>query len=143
MGARAVSEDNTEIMRRAYEAYAERGVDGFLEFIHPDFELVTPPGLALEPQTYRGHEGVRRYFDSFYDAVDEIRFEPEDFIGVGDKVIVPFRLTTRGRASGIETSMTAVQVCQIRDGKAVRFDVYPTVETARAAAAEDRPNLEP
>jgi ketosteroid isomerase-like protein len=133
MGA-GMSEDNVEIMRRGYEAYAERGVDGFLEYIHPDFELVTPPGLALEPQTYRGHEGVRRYFDSFYEAVDEIRVEPDEFIAVGDRVLVPFRLTTRGRASGIEASMRAVQVCEIRDGKAVRFDIYPTLEEARTAA---------
>jgi ketosteroid isomerase-like protein len=126
--------DNVEILRRGYEAFAARGVDGFLEYIHPEFELVTPPGLALEPQTYRGHEGVRRYFDSFYEAVDEIRVEPDEFIPVGEKVIVPFRLTTRGRSSGIEASMQAVQVCQIRDGKAVRFDIYPTIEEARAAA---------
>jgi uncharacterized protein len=125
--------DNVEVMKRGYEAFAERGVDGFLEFIHPDFELVTPPGLALEPQTYVGHEGVRRYFDSFYEAVDDIRLEAEDFIPVGDKVIVPFRLTTRGRSSGIEASMEAVQVCTIRDGKAIRFEVYPTVEKAREA----------
>jgi ketosteroid isomerase-like protein len=125
--------ENVEVMKRGYEAFAERGVDGFLEFIHPEFELVTTPGLALEPQTYVGHAGVRRYFDSFYEAVDEIRIEPKEFIPVRDVVIVPFRLTTRGRTTGIEASMEAVQVCTIRDGKAVRFDVYLTVEEAREA----------
>jgi ketosteroid isomerase-like protein len=129
-----MSTDNVEILRRGYEAFAARGVDGFLEYIHPEFELVTPPGLALEPQTYRGHDGVRRYFETFYEAVDEIRVEPDEFIPVGDKVIVPFRLSTRGRTSGIEASMRAVQVCQIRDGKAIRFDIYPNLEEARAAA---------
>ena len=87
---------------------------------------MTPPGLALEPQTYRGHEGVRRYFDSFYEAVDEIRMEADEFIPAGEKVIVPFRMTTRGRSSGIEASMNAVQVCTLRDGRAVRFEIYPT-----------------
>ncbi len=125
--------DNVEVMRRGYEAFAARGVDGFLDFIHPEFELVTPPGLALEPQTYRGHEGVRRYFDSFYDAVDEIRLEADDFMPVGGKVIVPFRMTTRGRTSGIEASMKAVQVWEIRDGRALRAEIYPTLEKAREA----------
>ena len=128
-----MSEDNVEVMRRGYEAYAERGVEGFLDSIDPEFELVTPPGLALEPQTYRGHEGVRRYFDSFYDAVDEVRLEAEEFIAAGNHVIVPFRLTTRGRASGIEASMQAVQVWEVRHGKAIRCDVYASVEEAREA----------
>jgi ketosteroid isomerase-like protein len=126
--------DNVEIMRRGYEAFAARGVDGFLEFIHPEFELVTPPALALEPQTYRGHDGVRRYFESFYEAVDEIRLEADEFLPAGEKVIIPFRLITRGRTSGIEAGMHAVQVWELRDGKAIRADIYPTLEEARAAA---------
>ena len=105
--------DNVEVMRRGYDAFAEGGVDGFLEAIHPEFELVVPPGLALEPQTYRGHEGVRRYFDSFYDAVDEIRLEAHEFI--------------------VEASMEAVQVWAFRDGKAVHADIYPTLKKAREA----------
>jgi ketosteroid isomerase-like protein len=126
--------DNVEVMRRGYERFGESGVDGLLEFIHPEFDLVTPPGLALEPQTYHGHEGVRRYFDSFYDAVDEIRLEADEFIPAGENVIVPFRMTTRGRSSGIEASMRAVQVWKLRDGKAIRAEIYPTLTEAREAA---------
>ena len=36
--------------------------------------MTTPANLAAEPDTYRGHEGIRRYFDSFYDVMDEVRF---------------------------------------------------------------------
>jgi ketosteroid isomerase-like protein len=125
--------DNVEVIRRGFEAFAERGVDAFLESIHTEFELVTPPGLALEPQTYHGHEGVRRYFDSFYDAVDEIKLEAKEFIPLGERVLVPFRMTARGRASGIEASMEAVQVWTLRDGKAIRADIYPTLAQAREA----------
>lgn len=125
--------DNADLVRRGYELFATRGVEGFLEFIDPEFELVTPPGLSLEPQTYVGHDGVRRYFDSFYDAMDEIRLEAKEFIAEGEVVIVPFRLVARGRETGIEAAMEAVQVWRLRDGRAIRCDLYPTAEAAREA----------
>jgi len=28
---------------------------------HPDFVGVVPPELSAEPDTYRGHAGIRRY----------------------------------------------------------------------------------
>ena len=55
-----------------------------MPFVHPEFEVTTPPGLAAEPDTYRGPGGVRRYFESFYEAMDRVGFEPERFIAVGD-----------------------------------------------------------
>ena len=54
-------------------------MEALLPFIHPDFEVTTPAGLAAEPDTYRGPEGIRRYFESFYEAMDEVGFEPEEF----------------------------------------------------------------
>ena len=77
-------------------------MEGLLPFIHPEFEVTTPADLAAEPDTYRGPDGVRRYFDSFYEAMDEIRFEPREFLEAGGRVIVPITLTARGRTTGIE-----------------------------------------
>ena len=90
--------------------------------------------MSAEPDTYRGHEGLRRYFDSFYDAMDDIRFDPEEFIQVGDRVVVPFTLTARGRTTGIEVEQSATFVWQVRDGVAVGLEVFADVEDALAAA---------
>ena len=38
--------------------------------------MTTPPGLAAEPDTYRGEEGIRRYWESFYEVMEEIHVEP-------------------------------------------------------------------
>jgi hypothetical protein len=64
-----MSQENVEIMRSAYAALAEQGVEAVLPFTDPQFEGSTPSSLASEPDTYRGHEGVRRYFGSFGDAM--------------------------------------------------------------------------
>jgi ketosteroid isomerase-like protein len=130
-----MSSDNVEAARRGYEALGQVGVEAFLEeFIDPDFETTTPPEMTVEPATYRGHEGLRHYFDSFYEVMDEVRFEAEEFIDAGDRVVVPTRLVARGRDSGIEAVQQLVLVWTLRDGKALRVETFATRAEALAAA---------
>jgi ketosteroid isomerase-like protein len=95
--------------------------------------MTTPANLAAEPDTYRGAEGVRRYFDSFYDAMDEVRFEPGEFREVGERVIAPSTLTARGRATGIEVRQQVVLVWTLRDEQVIRIEVFATFDEALEA----------
>ena len=131
-----MSEDDIAVLRAGFEALSERGVEGLIPLIHPEFEVTTPPGLAAEPDTYRGPDGVRRYFDSFYDAMDEVRFEPREFLEAGGRVIVPVTLTARGRTTGIEATQELVLAWTLRDGQATRVEVFATLDEALEAAAE-------
>jgi ketosteroid isomerase-like protein len=127
--------DNVELVRAGFEALEQGGVEELLPFIHPEFETTTPSGLAVEPDTYRGHEGLRRYFDSFYEVMDEIHFIPDEFIEVGERVVVPIRVAARGKETGIEAEQHLVQVWSLRDEKAIRVEVFATREEAMDAAA--------
>jgi ketosteroid isomerase-like protein len=131
--ASVVAESDVELVKQAFEALAQGGYETLLPLIDPDFEMTTPPGLAAEPDTYRGPEGVRRYFDSFYDAMDEIRFEAHDFRDVGEWVVVSTTVTARGRSSGLEFDQSIAQAWRVRDGKAIRLEVFADVEVALAA----------
>jgi ketosteroid isomerase-like protein len=95
--------------------------------------MTTPANLAAEPDTYRGPEGVRRYFNSFYDAMDEIRFEPGEFREVGGRVIAQSTLVARGRATGIEVEQEVVLVWSLRDEQVIRVEVFATLEEALEA----------
>ena len=130
-----MSEDDIAVVRAGYEALRERGVEGLMPLIHPEFEVTTPPGLAAEPDTYRGPDGVRRYFDSFYDAMDEIRFEPREFREAGGRVIVPVTLTARGRTTGIEAPQEFVwpRSPARRTGQARRPPHWPRSSRSREA----------
>jgi len=55
-----VAESDVELVKQAFEALAQGGYETLLPLIDPDFEMITPPGLAAEPDTYRGPDGVRR-----------------------------------------------------------------------------------
>ncbi len=125
---------NVETVRRGFELLRRDGLEALLDLIDPEFETTTPPELTVEPSTYRGHDGLRRYFDSFYEVMEEVRFEPEEFIDAGERVVVPVRLVARGRGTGIEVEQRLVMVWTLRDGKVTRLDPYATKEEALAAA---------
>jgi ketosteroid isomerase-like protein len=124
---------NVEIIRGGFEALNEGGAEALVPLIHPEFEMTTPANLAAEPDTYRGAEGVRRYFDSFYDAMDEIRFEPGEFREVGGRVIAPSTLTARGRATGIEVKQEVVLVWSLGDDRVIIVEVFASLDEAVAA----------
>jgi ketosteroid isomerase-like protein len=128
--------DNIDIVKDGFEAFNDYGVDGILPFVHPDFEATTPPELASEPDTYRGHDGVRRWFDSFYEVMDGIRWDAHRFHEVGDRVVVEFTLRARGKTTGLDFGQDAVMVWELRDGKAIGLQLFPTLDEAMAAAGQ-------
>jgi ketosteroid isomerase-like protein len=129
-----VSSDNLEIVQRGFDAFNERGVEGIIPFVDPEFEATTPPNLASEPDTYRGHEGIRRWFESFYEVMDQIRWDASDFQQVGDKVVVEFTLRARGKTTGLDFGQDAVMVWSLHDGRAIRVELFETLDEALAAA---------
>jgi ketosteroid isomerase-like protein len=126
-----------EIVERGIEAFNEEGVDGILPFIHPDFETTTPPELASEPDTYTGHEGIHRWFDSFDEVMDEIRWDARSFREVGHRIVVEFTLRARGKTTGLDFGQDAVMVWELSGGQAIRLSVYPTVDQALAAVEQE------
>ena len=131
-----MSRENLEIVQRGFEAFNAQGVEGIIPFIDPDFEATTPPDLASEPDTYRGPDGIRRWFNSFFEVMDEIRWDAREFHEAGDRVVVEFTLRARGKTTGLSFGQEAVMVWTLRDGKAVRVDLYSTLDEALEAAAK-------
>jgi ketosteroid isomerase-like protein len=129
-----VSSDNLEIVKRGFDAFNERGIEGIIPLVHPDFEATTPPTLASEPDTYRGPDGIRRWFDSFDEVMEEIRWEPHGFQEVGDLVVVEFTLRARGKTTGLDFGQDAVMVWEIQDRKASRLELFKTLDEALVAA---------
>ena len=123
-----------EIVRRAYAVLAEHGVEALLSFIDPEFEVTTPSSLASEPDTYRGHDGIRRYFASFGEVMEGVYFEGQEFTAAGDKVFVDTTLHARGRTTGIAAEQRAFMVWTLRKGMAIRAEAFPERAEALEAA---------
>ena len=129
-----MSSENVEIIRRGFEGVNRVGMEALLDLMHPDFEATVSPELSVEPDTYRGEEGMRRYFAAFEGVMEDVHFDADELIGSGDKVFVSMRLTAKGMGTGIEVEQRAYQVWTMRDGKALRADSFGDRSDALEAA---------
>lgn len=133
-----MTRSHVDLLTELHDLLDREGVEAVIDHLTPDFEVSVPAELSAEPDTYRGADGIRRYFDSFYEVMDRVRLEPVEMVEVGDAVVVPFEVYTRGRSSGIETSLGAVAVWRFRDGLVARMELFTdrdaALEAARGAA---------
>jgi len=128
-----VTESNVEIVRRMFERFAEGGIEGTLEVIDQNVVVEIPPDMSAEPDTYLGHDGVRRYFAGFDGMIEALRYVPLELIPVGDAVLAHVRLSGRGVTSGLDVSLEPYVLHELRDGKLIRIRPYPDRESAEAA----------
>jgi ketosteroid isomerase-like protein len=129
-----MSQENVELVRRAYEAFNKGDIDGALGVLASDFEYTPSGAIPGATEVYRGAAGFRRFVDWLVEQFDDPQFEMNDVIEHDDQLV--FRHTNRGRGkrSGAETSWDVWQVVTFRDGKAVRAHAFTTKEDALEAA---------
>lgn len=127
-----------QAIRDMFAAFNESGPEAMLDCVDPEAELITPAELASQPGTWKGHDGIRAYFESFFEAMEAITVHPEHFEDVGDWVVVDLRVSFKGRASGLEAEQVVPCRVAVRDGKVFRVMFAPTrdetIADARAGA---------
>jgi ketosteroid isomerase-like protein len=128
-----MSERNVEVVRRLFELYASGGVEAALEVLDEELLIVIPPELSAEPDSYRGHEGARRYFAGFAGMLDEIHYDALELIPEGEHVLVRARLAGRGVSSGLEVDLESIVVHKVENGKVTRVEPFVDLESARRA----------
>jgi ketosteroid isomerase-like protein len=121
-----MSQENVELVRAAWRAW-ERG-DMAAVFAFYDPEIVwdqTHYGAAELLGLYRGHDGIRRFFREWLAPFESYYAQPEQFIDAENAVVVRIRQGGRGKQSGVDVEMPPYwQVYRLREGKAVRIEIY-------------------
>ena len=80
--------DHAATMRRLYDLINVGDVDGFDEVLAADFvEHEQTPGLAPT------RDGVKEFFRMYLAAFPDLRFDPEDVLSSGDKVVARTKAT--------------------------------------------------
>lgn len=84
---------------------------------------------------YRGRTEVLEFWQSFLEAWDEVRWDPQEFIEVDEaRLIVVNRVRMRGKRSGADVEAIGVQLWTITDGKGRKVKLYQTKADALEAA---------
>jgi ketosteroid isomerase-like protein len=128
--ARAVSQENVEIVRQAFELKVRgRGGDAELAAFHPDVVIT-----SVEEGPSHGLSAIRDNFERWASVWDRLDTTAEEFVDAGDRVLVTARHRARGRGSGVEVDAYFHEVYTLRDGKIIRVDEFSERREALEAA---------
>jgi ketosteroid isomerase-like protein len=137
-----VSRENIELVRRLYGVLASEGSTRELEqrltdealghYLDPGIEWVPVAHSLLAAESYRGFDGVRRFWGEFLSAWESYRVEPLSFHAAGDQVAVVVHIV--GRTHELEVEETRSSLLTLRDGRVVRVQSFADPEGAREAA---------
>jgi ketosteroid isomerase-like protein len=129
-----MSQDNVDIVRASWEAWEQGDMRALFDFYDPgvewDMTHAYVPGMGI----YHGHEGIREFFREWGDFFAEYHAEPQQYLAADENVMVRVRQSGRGRVSSVGVEMPAYwQVYRLRDGRAVRVEIYRDEAEALAA----------
>jgi uncharacterized protein len=118
-----VFEEDVERLRRGYAAFNEGGLEAILDWLAPEIEVSDRQSVP-DRMTHVGLVGIVKLFESNLEVFDQMNFEPEEFIDVGEQILVVLRQRVRGRGSGVEVEGPVAHLWTMRDGTPVNLKIF-------------------
>ena len=132
-----MSQENVEVVYRAYDAIRRGDREAFVGEMHPEVEGRVYL-MEVEGTVYRGHLGMRRFMDDVFSVFPDWHPEVVRTTDYGDTVLAEIKAAGRGTSSGVTLEMPAWQVIKFRDGKAVWWRGYGNrAEALKAVELEE------
>ncbi len=132
-----MSEQNVELIRRAFDAYTRGDIDAVLSLCTDDILIAQAPEVIATgvPPTQHGHAGVLEAFRLWPDQWDDFQIEIARVVAdPGDHVVVSTLQRGRGKQSGVEVAAEFFFTFAVRDGKIAAWRIFTDEDEAVAAA---------
>ncbi len=128
-----MSQENVdvELLKDAFAAISRSDLNGLLSVTDPEVEFHSLIAEA-EGRTYRGHDGVREWWEQVKGSLGGLRFEAEAIRTEGDWAVVTVLVTSRMGDVAVPQRMW--QATRARNGKAIWWGIYRTEAEALEAA---------
>jgi ketosteroid isomerase-like protein len=128
-----MSEENIEQQYLAADAFSRHDLDAFLAICDPGIELVSRH-LELDGSGHlRGHDAVRRWWETLLSVYPDFTSSVEEVHDLGDVTIARHHFRGQGSGSGAQLEQRHWQVTRWRAGKAVWWQSFPTEAEALEA----------
>jgi len=119
-----VSQENVEVVRRNLEAFQHGRFDSSVALWDAEGEWTPAMAGAVDDRVYRGHAALRRYFEELFANFSEVRLHDVAFRDLGNRVLALYRLSVRGRDSGVAIEQQGGTVYELRGGKILHGRSY-------------------
>ena len=117
-----MSKESLKIVSEVYEALARRDLPALMELIDSKI-VVSQTELLPWGGEYLGFEGIQQFFSELYRVIDS-QLAVEEFVDVGDRVIVIGFTQGRVKATGAMFNIRAVHIWTVIGSRAVRFESH-------------------
>jgi ketosteroid isomerase-like protein len=124
------------LVRSAFDAINRGDFQSSFVLHHPDGELITPPrlvGIGFDP-VYRRREGRFEFQRRWTAEWGEMRFEPDEMLDLGDRLLFVGRVKGSGLSSGARVESDWALILTISAGQVIRdqpfFDRQEALEAA-------------
>jgi ketosteroid isomerase-like protein len=127
-----MSEENVEIVKAFYAAFAQRDFGSMLELFDPEVEWDTT--ARIDGRVTHGVDEMRASVQEGFSSFDRVRIEPQEMREADDHVAVRLRGWFRGASSGVETEVRWAGVFTLRRGRISSYRDYAAWREALEAA---------
>jgi ketosteroid isomerase-like protein len=129
-----MSQENVELYQRAVDAWNSRDLDAWLVLTDPEVEI-SPLNVDLEGgRPYRGHEGIRRFWDDYLAVFPDFDVVCDEIRDYGDVTIAHARLRAHAPESEASFEQPIWQVVAWRNRKCVWWRSFRSEAEALEAA---------
>jgi uncharacterized protein len=132
---------NADLIRPIYEEWGRGNWRPRFEVYHPNLEWGWSddfPGLA---GVYEDHRDPNPRLRTWLSEWEIWRVEADEYLELGDHVVVLASYHGRGKGSGVEIEQKGAHVFELRDGKVVRLEIFANrekaIESVRSARSEE------
>jgi ketosteroid isomerase-like protein len=130
-----MSQENVEIMRRAWEAWLRGDMDALVSLWDPEVVWDLQHFQNWPESSYHGVKGVRQFLTEWLEVWGDYETDVDEILPAPDgRVVSLITHRAKGRQSGIPMILPMALIATFRNGKVIRFDAYDDRAGALEAA---------
>jgi ketosteroid isomerase-like protein len=120
-----------DLVEAGYSALSSGDAEQMVAVCDPDVSFQSRI-TAVEEVTYRGYDGIRRFFDRLNEVFESFAVEPTE-IETGDECAVAVARFRARLSRGLEVEQVFYHAMRTRQGRALWWAFYDSLDEARAA----------